>query len=121
MTLDSNDIDSALSDFPLLIYLSTSSGRDNDDVSFVFDELQNDSNRKKIAVTTSDGITQCYVEIEEWDDASEEAWLWVKVPLVNNTVDTDLYLYYDADQADNTAYVGDPNSSPAEAVWGQRL
>jgi Concanavalin A-like lectin/glucanases superfamily len=121
LTLDSNDIDSALSDFPVLIYLSTSSGRNSDDVSFVFDELQNDANRKKIAVTTSDGVTQCYVEIEEWDDASEEAWLWVKVPLVNNTVDTDLYLYYDADQVDNTAYVGDPNSSPAEAVWGNNF
>ncbi|RLC66535.1 MAG: hypothetical protein DRH97_06290, partial [Chloroflexi bacterium] len=118
MTIDNNDVDSVLSDFPVLISLSTSSGRNSDDVSFVFDELQNDVNKLKIAVTTSDGTTQCYVEIEEWDDANEEAWLWVKAPSVNNTSDTKLYLYYDADQPDNTVYVGDPNSTPAEAVWG---
>jgi hypothetical protein len=117
LTIDHNDVDSDLSDFPALIHLGTSSGRNDDDVSFVFDELQNDANRRKIAVTTGDGATQCYVEIEEWDDANEEAWLWVKVPSVNSTSDTELYLYYDADHADNTAYVGDPNSSPAEAVW----
>jgi hypothetical protein len=117
LTIDHNDVDSSLSNFPALIHLSTSSGRNDDDVSFVFDELQNDANRLKIAVTTGDGGTQCYVEIEEWDDANEEAWLWVKVPSVNSTSDTELYLYYDADHADNTAYVGDPNSSPAEAVW----
>jgi hypothetical protein len=118
ITIDNNDVDSALSDFPVLVYLSnSSSGRNNDDVSFVFDELQSDANRKKIVVTTSDGITQCYVEIERWDDASEQAWLWVKVPSISNTTDTDLYLYYDADHADNTDYVGDPNSTPAESVW----
>ena len=118
LTIDATDVDSDLSSFPVLVYLSTSSGRNDDDVSFVFDELQNDANRQKIAVTTSDGVTQCYVEIEEWDDASEEAWLWVKVPLVDDTVDTELFFYYDAGHLDNTAYVGDPNSSPAEAVWG---
>jgi len=117
MTIDHSDVDSPLTDFPLLVHLSDNSGRRGDNVTFVFDELGVDANRLKIAVTTSDGATQCYVEIEEWDDANEEAWLWVKVPSVNNASDTDLYLYYDADHADNTAYVGDPNSSPAEAVW----
>ena len=115
--VDHNDINDALSDFPVLVYLSNSSGRNSDDVSCVFDELQSDANRKKIAVTASDGITQCYVEIEKWDNASEEAWLWVKVPSISSTVDTDLYLYYDSDHADNTTYVGDPNSTPAENVW----
>lgn len=115
--IDHNDVDSALSDFPVLIYLSTSSGRNNDDVSFIFDELQSDDNRKKIAVTTDDGLTQCFVEIEKWDNATEQAWLWVKVPSISDTVDTALYLYYDIDHADNTDYVGDPNSAHAENVW----
>ena len=116
--IDHNDIDSDLTDFPVLIYLSSSSGRNNDDVSFVFDELQHDdNNRKKIAVTTSDGVTQCYVEIEKWDSANEEAWLWVKVPSVSSTTDTVLYLYYDKDHADNTDYVGDIDSVPAQNVW----
>jgi hypothetical protein len=87
------------------------------DLSCVFDELASDANRKKIAVTTSDGTTQCYVEIEKWDDANEQAWLWVKAPSLSGTVDTDLYLYYDSTHADNDTYVGDPNSTPAENVW----
>jgi len=87
------------------------------DVSFVFDELQSDANRKKIAVTTSSGTSQCYVEIEKWDTANEQAWLWAKVTSVSSTADTILYLYYDRDHADNTDYVGDTSSTAARNVW----
>jgi hypothetical protein len=117
MTLDHNDVTSSLSDFPVLIYLSTSSGPASDNVSCVFDELQSDANRKKLAVTTNDGITLCYVEIEKWDTANKQAWLWIKVPSVSNTIDTDLYLYYDRDHAENTAYVDDTGSTSAQNVW----
>ena len=117
ITIDHNDITSSLSNFPVLIYLSTSSGYNSDDVSFIFNELQSDTNRKKIAVTTSDKTTQCYVEIEKWDTSNMKAWLWVKVPSINSTVDTNLYLYYDKDQVDNTHYVGDTVSTPAQNVW----
>lgn len=116
LTVDKNDIDSDLLNFPVLIYLSTSSGREPDDVSFVFDELQSDDNRKKIAVTQSDGTTECKVEIEKWDDANEHAWLWFKAPSISSSADTDFYLYYDKDHVDNPN-VGDPNSASAEAVW----
>jgi hypothetical protein len=116
LTIDHTDIDAALSNFPILLYLSTSSGRNADDVSFVFDEIG--ANKLKIAVTTSDGVTQCYVEIEQWDSANEKAWLWVKVPSISATADTDLYLYYDNTHADNTDYVGDdPNDAASQAVW----
>ena len=117
ITLDPTDVDAPLYDFPVLIHLSSSSGVNGDDVTFIFDELQNDANRRKIAVTTDNKISQCYVEIERWDTAIEQAWLWVKVPTVNDTAETTIYLYYDEDHADNTNYVGDPNSSVAENVW----
>jgi len=118
ITIDNNDIDTALSNFPVLIYLSnSSSGCNDEDISFVFDELQSDANRRKIAVTTDDGTSQIYVEIERWNDAREEASLWVKVPTISNTDDTELYLYYDRDHSDNTVYVGDPDSTAAENVW----
>jgi len=121
LTIDSEDIDAALSDFPIMVYISASSGINSDDVSCVFDELASDANRKKIAITTDDGTTQCYVEIEKWDDANEQAWLWVKVPNITLGADTELYLYYDADHADNDTYVGDTNSTPAEAVWDENF
>ena len=117
LTLDSSQVDAALSDFPVLIHLSTSSGVGSDDISFIFDELSSDTNRKKIAVTTSDGTTECYVEIERWDHANEQAWLHVKVPSISDTVDTELYLYFDADHSDNTSYVGNTGDTPAQSVW----
>lgn len=120
LTIDYNDITSDLSNFPILVHLSTSSGRNSDDVSCVFDELTSDANRKKIAVTKSDGTTQCYVEIEKWDDANEQAWLWIKVSgtnSVSSSADTDLYLYYDKDQADNTTYVDDIDTGNSYKVW----
>jgi len=119
LTIDYLDVTSGLTDFPVLIYLSTASGRGapQDDLSCVFNELQIDANRKKIAVTTSDGTTECYVEIEKWDSANNKAWLWVKVLSVSSTVDTVLYLYYDKDHAENAAYVGDTGSTQAQNVW----
>lgn len=116
-TVDHGDFDENVTDFPVLLYLSSSSGLGDDDLSFVFDELQNNSNRGKIAVTASDGVSQRYVEIERWDDAGEKAWLWVRIPEVSNVVDTVLYLYFDAVHSDNTDYVGDPGSVAAQMVW----
>ena len=49
--------------------------------------------------------------------ATKQAYLWVKVPVINAGAPTVLYLYYDAAQPDNTAYVGDIGSAPATAVW----
>ena len=115
--IDNTNIDATLTNFPVVIHLSTSSGYNSDDVSCVFDELASDANRKKIAVTTSDGTTECYVEIEKWDDANEVAWLHVKVPSVSSSLKTALFLYYDSSHADNTTYVGDTNDEVAENVW----
>jgi hypothetical protein len=115
ITINHIDIDSDLSAFPVLVHLSNSSGRNNEDTTFVFDEVG--SNSKKIALTESDGTTQCYVEIEKWNATSEDAWLWTKVPDINSTANTDLYLYYDSSQSDNTGYVGDVGSTTAQNVW----
>ena len=73
ITIDHNDVTSDLTNFPVLIYLSDSSGRNNDDVTFVFNELNSDANRQKIAVTTNDKTTECYVEIEKWNTANNES------------------------------------------------
>jgi len=64
ISIDHNDVTSPLSNFPILVHLSGSSGISSADVTSIFNEVGSDS--KKIALTTSDGITQCYVEIEEW-------------------------------------------------------
>jgi hypothetical protein len=118
LTIDSSKVDATLTDFPVLIHLSSSSGITNEDVTVVFDELSSSSDRKKMAVTSSDGTTQLYVEIEQWEiDMDEEAWLHVKVPSISSSSDTTLYLYYDSAQADNTTYVGDSTDAVVNNVW----
>lgn len=118
ITVDHADIDNDLDYIPFLVYLSASSGNNSRDVSGVFDELTSDANRYKIAVTTSDGTTQTYCEIEKWVDADEKAWLWVQANLSSST-DTVLYLYYDSTKSDNTTYIGEPDTTAAANVWRQ--
>ena len=117
LTINPEELDGALSNFPVLIHLSNSSGRNHMDVSSIFNELERNENRKKIAVTTGDGVTQCFVEIEKWDAINEEAWLWVKAPSLSAVENTTFYLYYDKGAVNNEAYVGDTDSLPAEHVW----
>jgi hypothetical protein len=75
------------------------------------------ANNKKIMITTNDGITPCYVEIEQWDYANKQAALWAKVPRIYALTPSCLYLYYDQSQRDNTTYVGDTGDTPAQLVW----
>jgi len=96
LTIDQNDIDAALSNFPILLYLSTVSGRKADDVSFIFDELQHlDANRFKIVVTTNDGTTQCYVEIEKWNSASASLVYLTMVSYIGRDAEIGYELYFD--------------------------
>ncbi len=115
-TIDSSKIDSSLSDFPVALLLSTSAGTNDEDLTAIFTEIA-DSDRKKIAVTTSDGTTQCYVEIEKWDSTNKKAALHVKVPTISSSANTELYLYYDSGHADNTTYVGNTGDSVVQNVW----
>jgi len=117
ITVSNTNIDSDLTHFPLLLTLGTSVGTGDNDVSFIFDELTSDENRKKIAVTKDDEETEIYVEIEKWDDANEQAWLWVSKSdlTLSSSGTTTLYLYYDSSQDDNTTYVADAGSRTE--VW----
>lgn len=115
VTINGSIIESELTDFPLHLSLNSASGVNSTDMTPIFDELGSES--LKIAVTTSDGETECYVEVVKWDSDNETANLIVKVPTVASGDNTTLYLYYDADHADNTAHVGIPDSAVAQNVW----
>ena len=119
VTVSNTNIDSNLTHFPLLLTLGTSVGTGSTDVSSIFDELTSDANRKKIAFTKTDGATQLFAEIEKWDDANETAVIWVsKSDLVlASGATTEIYMYYDSTQDDNTNNVGDTNSEVAESVY----
>lgn len=117
ITISNTNVDAILSNFPILIKISASSGTGSTDITDIFTELTGDANRKKIAITTSDGTTQCYVEIERFGFANSLAWFWVKVPSVAAASVTELYIYYDVAQSDNTTYVGDTTDAVTHNVW----
>ncbi|MCD6149082.1 DUF2341 domain-containing protein [bacterium] len=109
--IDHAKIDSDLTHFPITLFLT------EDNADAVFNELG--SNYKKIAVTSDDGTTQLYVEVEVWDSANKQAVLHISRSswTISSSSDTYFYLYYDASVADNTTYVGDPGDSVAANVW----
>lgn len=117
LTIDYTKVNSVLSNFPILVTISSESGITNTDITDIFTKLGSDGARKKIAITTNDGVTQCPVEIERWDHINKEAFLWAKVPEMSDSVDTILYLYYDSTQEDNLYYIGDTTESVAQSVW----
>lgn len=76
-----------------------------------------ESNQKKIAITTSNGTTQCPVEIEYWNQLDQEAYLWTKIPTIASGIDTNFYLYYDINKLDNSLWVGETGTAPAISTW----
>lgn len=114
-TIDHSVVDASLSYFPVLLYISGSSGKGSSDLTAVFDELG--ANSKKIKAEV--GGSECYIEIERWDNASEKAWLWVRVPTVASGEATVITFYYDNSESDNDTYVGVPGSAVARNVWDQ--
>jgi len=114
-TIDADVIDATLTDFPIALHLISSAGIGSDDLRRIFAE-NSDANRKKIAVTGSDGLTQHFVEIEDWDETNMRAALHVKVPSISSSTDTDLYFYFGGSAA-NTDWVGDTGDTPGTEVW----
>ena len=115
LTINHTYVTSALSNFPVLIHLSSSSGTNAANVSAIFTSLG--SNSRKIAVTGADGVSQYYIEIDTWNSSTKQAVLYAKVPNVSSSADTVLYLYYDNSHADNSGYVGPTGSAAAQNVW----
>ncbi|TEU00276.1 MAG: LamG domain-containing protein, partial [Candidatus Stahlbacteria bacterium] len=108
--------------FPILVYISSSCGKDNQDLTTIFTELG--GNSKKIAVTKADGITELYVEIERWNftgtPATSEAWMWVSKEgwQISSVADTEFYIYYDGTKPDNVNIgLCSDGSAATHGVW----
>jgi len=110
---------SALTNFPILLNIGSSSGTNGLDLTSVFDELGSSS--LKIAVENGDTGSECYVEIERWDDTNEEAQIRVKAPSISSSATTILNFYFDSSHADNSTYVGNIGDAVAQTVWGSNF
>jgi len=123
ITIPSTYIDTAdLEWFPLPLLVNSTSGTgDTDIATTVFGEIG--ASYLKMAVTKDDGVTELYVEKEKWTldgtVADSDGVLWVSLDgwKIKYNATTTIYLYYDSAHADNTAKVGEINSTPGAAVW----
>lgn len=85
LTIDNSAQAENLANFPLLVTLSAS--------NFDFSKVRSDGG--DIRFTDSNGTTLLSYEIEEWDAVGQKAVIWVKVPQIDSSSDTDsIFLYY---------------------------
>ena len=96
ITIDYTKIDDDLTDFPVLVKLTSSN----------FDFSKANSDGFDVRFTSDNGTTLLKYERERHDSDNEVAEYWVKIPSISSTEDTDFYLYFrsldTADGADPT-------------------
>ena len=96
LTIDCTKVDSALSDFPILVKLTSTQ----------LDFAKANADGFDIRFTSSDGTTLLKYERERHDNGNSLAEYWVKVTSIASASDTDIYMYYrttdTADGADIT-------------------
>jgi len=107
ITIDKSKIDSDLTDFPVLVKLTSSN----------FDFSKANSDGFDLRFTSSDGTTLLKYERERHDSDNEVAEYWVKIPSISSSEDTIFYIYY---RTEDTADGADPTNvwdSNFKGVW----
>ena len=78
---------------------------------------EGEPNRKKVKITTLDGTTELYAEIEGSPDfRRNRATYHVNIPVLSSGIDTSYLLTYSPDFADNTTYIGDTDQTVASLL-----
>lgn len=99
VTFDNSTVASNLTDFPVLVKIT----------SATVDYSQTQNSGQDLRFIDSDNATVLSYEIEKWDEAGTSL-VWVKVPQVNASSNTDhIYMYYGNAAA--------PAGQSASAVW----
>jgi hypothetical protein len=107
ITIDETKIDSDLTDFPVLVKLTSS--------NFNFSKARSDG--YDIRFTSSDGSTILKYERERHDATNQVAEYWVKIPSVSGSSDTDFYIYYGKSDASDGADPTNVWDSNFKGVW----
>jgi hypothetical protein len=100
ITIKSSQVTGDHTNFPVLI-------------SFTDQDLKNKarSDGYDIIFTDSDKVTRLDHEIEDYTSSTGSLLVWVKVPQLSSTTDTDIYLYY------GNSAIASPSEYPG-GVWG---
>jgi hypothetical protein len=88
VTISSSDIDGDLTDFPVYLNLSASSGKTSTDLSGLFTAIGNNWQRLHLRVDGRD----CPMEVVSWDTGTPYAEIHAKIPYISSTANTDLVL-----------------------------
>jgi hypothetical protein len=110
ITIDHTKVDSVLTDFPVLVKLTS--------LNFGFSKALSTGN--DIRFTSSDGKTLLKYERERHDSVNQLAEYWVKIPSVASAADTEFYMYYgkaDATDGADPTNVWDTNY---KGVWHKK-
>ncbi|NTW32458.1 MAG: DUF2341 domain-containing protein [Bacteroidetes bacterium] len=107
ITIDELKVDADLTDFPVLVKLTSSN----------FDFSKALSSGNDIRFTSSDGTTLLKYGRERHDNVNSLAEYWVKVPSVSGTVNTDFYIYYGNFSASDGADQTNVWDSNFKGVW----
>ena len=77
--------DADLTNFPYLVKIT-------DSANPIYSIPQTDGD--DILFTAADGTTKLNHEIEKYNPATYELYIWVQVPTISGTLNTDIYMYY---------------------------
>ena len=84
ITISPTVTDADLANYPYLVKIT-------DPTNPVFANAQTDGD--DILFTSSDETTKLNHEIEKYDSTNKELWVWINVPAISSTVNTEIYLY----------------------------
>jgi hypothetical protein len=98
LTIDHTKVGATLSNFPVLVSLTSDSD--------LAARARSDGN--DILFTASDGTTKLDHEIEKYSSGTLVAWM--RIPSLSNTADTTIYMYY--------GYASATNQQNPTGVWG---
>lgn len=99
--IDKEYINEDLENFNLLIHFSNSSGLNAFNASKIFEVLENNYNGTAFIDRFGNNL---YYEIDFWNYTLNEAYIWVKIPILYSNYDNLFYFLFDA-QKDNSFYI----------------
>lgn len=103
----SSDLGESFFEYPFLLNVSSSSGKNNYDLTPVFDEIADDTD---CLLVTDETQTPLYIEVDYWNSTRESGAIWINAPFLSSSVDNFFYLYFDS-LKDGSAYQN------ASKVW----
>ena len=105
-TIDSSKVDETLFNFPVLVMLDSS--------NYNFSRAQSDGADIRFFDNSNNLLSY---EIEDWDNSSEEAYVWVKLTSISSSNDTKFYMIFGNDIVSTAEDSASVWSNNYVAVW----